>query len=105
MRYKEIISDVSERLGYPRGFVDKVYRAYWKAIREHVSSLPLKGELTDGQFQALQPNVNIPSLGKLYVTLERYRRMKTTHNLNLKNREDATYNKDKADGQPCVDNS
>jgi hypothetical protein len=33
-------------------------------------------DLTDEEFLALRPNVNIPSIGKLYVTLDRYRRMK-----------------------------
>lgn len=56
--------------------VDRTYKAYWKMVREHISNLPLKEDLTDMQFQKLQPNVNIPSLGKLCVTLDRYKGVK-----------------------------
>lgn len=76
MTYKEIISEVAERLSLPKETVDRVYRAYWKVIRMHITSLPLKEDLTDGEFNKLQPNINIPSIGKLYVTIDRYRRMK-----------------------------
>ena len=76
MNYNEIISIVADNLGLPKKVVDKAYRANWRAIREHISSLPLKNDLTDEEFMRLQPNVNIPSIGKLYVTLDRYKRMK-----------------------------
>lgn len=76
MTYDEIISKVAEKLGLPVRLVDRTYGAYWKSIREHITSLPLKEGLTDEEFLKLQPNVNIPSIGKLYVTLDRYKRMK-----------------------------
>lgn len=93
MTYKEIIADISVRLNLPKGLVDKTYRAYWRAVREHIESLPLKEELTDEEFLKLQPNVNIPSIGKLYVTLERYRAMKM-FNKKLIQKKNATHNKD-----------
>ena len=73
MRYKEIISKVSDVTGLPKGFVDRTYRAYWKIVREHITSLPLKEDITDEEFLKIKPNVNIPSIGKLYVPLERYK--------------------------------
>ena len=73
MTYDEIISSVSESTGLSRRFVDRTYRAYWRAVRQYISSLPLKQELTDEEFCQLRPNISIPSIGKLYVTLERYR--------------------------------
>lgn len=79
MTLDEIISKVSESVDLPSSVVNKVYRAYWKAIREHITSLPLKEDLTDEEFMKLQPNVNIPSIGKLHVTLDRYHRMKKSH--------------------------
>ena len=81
MTYNEIIGEVSIRLGIPEGVVSKTYKAYWKAVREHIESLPLKEDLTDEEFQKLQPNVNIPSIGKLNVTLERYKRKKKSFEL------------------------
>lgn len=104
MTYDEIIAQVSERLGLPKGFVNKVYKGYWRAVREHICSLPLKEDLSDEEFMGLQPNVNIPSLGKLYVTLDRYHRVKKSfeyYKLNKENK-DVAHKEDTADIQPCV---
>lgn len=76
MSYDEIIAKVAEDNGLPKKLVDRTYRAFWKAVREHIKALPLKEDLTDEEFLKLQPNVNIPSIGKLYVTLDRYHGMK-----------------------------
>ena len=76
MTYNEIIAEVASNTGLSKNFVNKVYRAYWKAIRDHIIALPLKEDLTDEEFQKLRPNVNIPSLGKFNVTLDRYHRLK-----------------------------
>lgn len=80
MTYDAIIKEVSSSLGLSLTLTDKAYRAYWKAVREHVVSLPLKEDLSDEEFLRLQPNVNIPSIGKLYVTLDRYHNVKKHHN-------------------------
>lgn len=93
MTYREIVHQVAEELGLPFTFVDKVYKAYWRAIREHIVSLPLKEDLTDEEFNALQPNINIPSIGKLYVTLDKYHRVKKSNNRRLKRMEDYAKNK------------
>ena len=76
MENKEAINQVAENLNLPKGFVAKVYKAYWKAIREYISKLPLKADLDDEQFLKLRPNVNIPSIGKLNVTLKKYKGIK-----------------------------
>lgn len=73
---QEIYQKVSEDMGLPTTIVEKGYKAFWKAARDHITSLPLKEDLTDEEFMRLQPNVNIPSIGKLHVTLDRYKRMK-----------------------------
>ena len=85
MTYEEIIAQVSESTGVSRTLVDKTYKAYWKAVREHITSIPLKEELTDEEFLNLRPNVNIPSIGKLYVTLDRYHNLKKQFKLYYKN--------------------
>ena len=79
MTLQEAISEVSKSLGLSEDIVSKAYRSYWKAVREHITSLPLKEDLTDEEFMKLQPNVNIPSIGKLHVTIDRYHRMKKRH--------------------------
>lgn len=76
MTYNDVIVKVSEETGVPSDLVNKIYRAYWKSIKEHITELPLKEDLTEEEFLKLQPNINIPSIGKLYVTLDRYKRMK-----------------------------
>lgn len=81
MTYDEIIREVAKDTGLPIRLVDRAYRSFWRAIREHVCSLPLKEDLTDEEFMQLQPNVNIPSIGKLNVTLDRYHRMKKMFNI------------------------
>lgn len=79
MVYDEIISKVAEENHLTKSFVDKTYRAYWKVIRQYIISLPLKEDLTDEEFLQLRPNINIPSIGKLYITLERYHGMKRSY--------------------------
>lgn len=89
MTYDEITCKVAQSLGLSQQFVNRTYRSYWRAIREHITSLPLKEDLTDEEFMKLQPNVNIPSIGKLYVTLDRYRKLRNSYNKSLetKNKE------------------
>lgn len=74
--YEQAVAEVAENLSLPKRIVDRAYRSYWRAVRKHISSLPLKDNLTDEEFAQLQPNVNIPSIGKLYVTAEKYRWLK-----------------------------
>lgn len=76
MNYDEIINKVAESTGIPKTTVNKIYKAYWKEVREYIKALPLKEELKDEEFLKIRPNVNIPSIGKLYVTLDRYHRIK-----------------------------
>lgn len=76
MTLDEIIEIVSKDMGLSKSITDRIYKAYWKAVRDHITSLPLKEDLKDEEFLQLQPNVNIPSIGKLHVTLDRYHRVK-----------------------------
>lgn len=95
MNYDEIVIEVSNKLGLSKELVNKTYRAYWKSVKEYISSLPLKRDLSDEEFMKLQPNVNIPSLGKFCVTLDRYKALKKGFNNNkLKEERDVTCNKD-----------
>ena len=76
MTLNESISSIANDIGLSPVLVGRIYRAYWKAVREHIESLPLMDDLSDEEFMKLRPNVNIPSIGKLHVTLDRYHRMK-----------------------------
>ena len=76
MTYDEIIAEVSDNTGLSKALVNRTYKAYWRTLREYIEALPLKQNLTEEEFKALKPNVNIPSIGKLYVTLGGYKRTK-----------------------------
>ena len=76
---KDIYSYVANEANLSSDFVEKVYKSYWRAIREHIVSLPLKSDLTDEEFLKTKHNVNIPSIGKLYISLDRYRKIKEVY--------------------------
>lgn len=94
MTYDEITAKVAESTGLTKHIVDRTYRAYWRAVRNYITALPLKECLTDEEFLKLRPNVNIPSIGKLYVTPDRYRRMKKVHDEFLKRKDNVAYKED-----------
>lgn len=94
MTYKEIIRKVAEDTSLPQTLVDRAYRAYWRAVREYITSLPLKEDMEDAEFLKLRPNVNIPSIGKLHVTLDRWHGVKKMNQIRkefLKEKENASY--------------
>ena len=62
----EIIKKLAEELNLSKEAVESAYRAYWKFIREKISSLPLKKNISKEDFDKLKTNFNLPALGKLY---------------------------------------
>ena len=70
---KDIYLDVSRILGIPPNVIEKVYKAYWLYIKTTIQALPLKEALTEEEFSKLRTNFNIPSLGKLSCTLDKYK--------------------------------
>jgi hypothetical protein len=73
MKLQEIVYKVSEELNLPPELVEKTYKAYWYSIRSMISELPLKDIKTEEEFNRLKPNFNIPSIGKLSITWERFK--------------------------------
>lgn len=71
MKYSDIINKVSEELNLSREIVENTYKAYWNFIRVTIEELPLKTEISQEKYEKLRTNINIPSLGKLYVTWNR----------------------------------
>ena len=72
MRFKDIINKVSEELDLPKDLIENTYKAYWNFIKNTIEELPLKTELTQKEYNKLKTNINIPSLGKLHCTYNRY---------------------------------
>ena len=81
MNQKDSVIKVAKELNLSEEFVDKVYKSYWITIREYMSSLPLKENLTEEEFNKLRPNINIPYIGKFYVTYDRYKNKKKQFNI------------------------
>ena len=86
---KEIILDVSRNLDISPDVIEKVYKAYWSFIKETIQTLPLKDNLSEEEFSTLKTNFNVPSLGKLTCTLDKYNRVKKRFKLikNFRNAE------------------
>lgn len=84
MTYKEIITKVAEDTDLPDTLIDRTYKAYWRFIKDYVSSLPLKEDLTELELSKLRPNINIPSLGKLYVDVHKYNSKKESYRRYIK---------------------
>lgn len=72
MKYSDIINKASEELNLPRELVENAYKAYWNFIRVTIEELPLKTELSQERYRNLRTSINIPSLGKLNCTYNRY---------------------------------
>lgn len=80
MTYKEIIKKVASDLSLPEGFVDRTYRAYWKAVKQYITTRDLKKDMTEEEFSARRPNVNIPSIGKFYVPYSKQQALMRKYN-------------------------
>ena len=76
MNYNDLVIQVSKELNLPFRVVDKVYKSYWKSIRDTIQELPLKDDISEEEFQKLRTNFNIPSLGKLTCTYDRVKGVK-----------------------------
>lgn len=87
MTYKDVLNKVSKDTGIEVDIIDKTYKSYWVFIRNTIQELPLKDNLSEDSFKELKTNFNIPSLGKLSCTYNRYRRVKDKFNYIKKLRE------------------
>lgn len=96
MNYKDIIEYVSSKLNIPIEVIREAYESYWKYIRERISGLPLKENLSEEEFNKLRTNFNIPSIGKLACPFDRYKALKDRYKYINKIRNDTNNKEDKA---------
>ena len=94
MNYQEILVKVATELDLPVDLVNKTYKGYWKAIKEKIQALPLKEDITVEEFNKLKCNFNIPSLGKLSCTQDRFTNMKKRFEYIKKIRQDVENKED-----------
>ena len=78
MKIDDVIKQVADELGIPHPVARLAYMSMFRFIREKMAELPLKDKLSDEEFLSLRPNFNVPSLGKFYVTLDRYKTISAT---------------------------
>lgn len=88
MDYKTIFEKISSELNIPVKVVEYAYKSYWKFIREKIKELPLKDIKDEEEFLKLRTNFNIPSLGKLGITLDRFNRVNKIELFVNKNKND-----------------
>lgn len=93
MSYLDIIKRVSDKLNIPEEIVKKTYESYWLYIRNSISELPLKDNLSEEEFNNLRTNFNIPSIGKLSCSYDRYKAIKERYK-HIKRTKDGNYNKE-----------
>ena len=93
MSYLDIIKRVSDKLNIPEEIVKKTYESYWLYIRNSISELPLKDNLSEEEFNNLRTNFNIPSIGKLSCSYDRYKAIKEIYK-HIKRIKDGNYNKE-----------
>ena len=85
MRNK-IVEKAALQLNLPYQTVWKVYSSYWKFVRQHLMSLPLKEDITEEEFNKLSTSINVPSLGKIYTDWEFIKAKKKRENERYKNK-------------------
>lgn len=77
---KRIIKLVSIETKISESTIEVIYRTYWEFIKDTFETLPLKSLENEEEFNKLKTSINLPSLGKLYVTwdkIEKHRRRRT----------------------------
>lgn len=97
MKIDPIYKRVSEETGIQEDVIKAAYNSFWKFIRKTISALPLKEDLSEEEFKRLRTNFNIPSLGKLCCTYDRFLGMKKRHEYLKKLMQDDKDKKDNSD--------
>lgn len=72
MSYKSVVEEASKVTGIDKKTINKVYKLYWKFIKDKMFEYTLN-DITDiEEFRKLRVNFNIPGLGKFGVSEKRF---------------------------------
>ena len=89
-----MIKQVAKELNLPEDLVRNTYKSYWKVIKQIIESNNIKSNdnliFTSDEFNNNVININVPSIGKLNCTYDKYLKTINRFNLinNIKKRED-----------------
>lgn len=72
---KQIVQQIAKETKLSEEEVINTYKAYWAFIRHVIESLPLKETFSIEDYKKLRTSVNIPSLGKLACTEEKFTKL------------------------------
>ena len=75
----KVIKRVAKELNLPEDLIKNTYMSYWKIVKDSIQSIPLK-DINIDQIKEYKTSINIPSLGKLSCTLDKYKRIKDRYN-------------------------
>lgn len=68
---KRIIKLVSLETQISESTVEVAYRLYWKFIQESLEQIPVKEIKTQEEFDTYNTSINLPSLGKIFITFDK----------------------------------
>jgi len=88
------LDKLAQELNISKETIWNVYKAYWQFIREKITSLHLKKEMSEYDYSKLKTNFNLPSLGKLNCSYDRWLRVKKSNQIKLNSIKDAKYKED-----------
>lgn len=88
--YNKIFSHVAKELGLSIKDVKKAYNSYYHFIVDTIKEMDLndKEDMAEEEFNKLKKSFNIPSIGKLHMSWQRYaglKRMKKYYKENIEN--------------------
>lgn len=75
MRIDDAIKKVSKKLGIPEEVCHRAYMYAWKFIYEHAETPVLSIDTPVEDFRKLRMNFNMPSLGKFYITEDKFNKV------------------------------
>lgn len=90
MTYKDVVKQLAKDLGMSRKDVEKVYKEFYWAINRLASNLPLKQDLTEEEFNNLHCNFWFPYIGTIYITKQRYFKLRNRYKDRYENKEGNT---------------
>lgn len=84
-RFLKEVKELSKKLNIPENVILNAHRGYYKFIKEKLEELPLKEDLTDESLDSMVKSINVSSLGKFFIDIDKYKRKKEIYKQYLNN--------------------